>query len=245
MTVALTGPFSVVFAIASFGGSTCSVARVVERCSSCRTRRSATQRASSALHRRSLRSRSRKNRSSGSTIEPDASNTTRSMPVARSWSFSSCWRVAARASRARRGTSADRVSTSRVVAGLGVLERDEPGRRHLGLARIGDQRGDDVVLAVRVAQHLEVAVVEEVGDQEQHRAARQHLAAELERGGDAGRAARLPSLRRVLQLLEPAGARTRQHRERFARGPSATPWPRASTSRTTRSACLPPLRGGM
>src|SRR4051812_49047468 len=34
---------------------------------------------------------------------------------------------------------------------LCILKRDEPGGRHLGLARIGDERADDIVLAVRVA----------------------------------------------------------------------------------------------
>ena len=58
------------------------------------------------------------------------------------------------------------------LAALGILERDEPRGWHRGLARIGDQRGDHVVLPVRVAQHLEVALVEKIADEKQHRAAR-------------------------------------------------------------------------
>ena len=80
---------------------------------------------------------------------------------------------------------------------LGVAVCDMLLRRH------------HVVLAVRVAQHLQVPLVEEVADQEQHRAARQHLAAELERRGDARRAPRL-ALRLLLQLREPPPHRARQ-----------------------------------
>ena len=80
--------------------------------------------------------------------------------------------------------------------GLGVDDGEDPDRRELELARVGDVHGDDLVVQDEGAQRLRpVVVAEEVGDDDDLAAARLRHEQPAQRAGEVGAGAgraRLP-----------------------------------------------------
>ena len=121
-------------------------------------------------------------------------------------------RLAFEGSSKRGGARVDQAPLPR----LRVFQHHEPHAPKLRLALIGDAHRDDVVFAIRAAQRIQIALVQKVRYEEQHRPPRQDAPTELQRMGDVGRTA-VSAPRALAQLREASRQRSGQAESPLAR----------------------------